>query len=64
MSGNNSAVVTLARVLKVVVTDDTLSFDLEDGCTVAVPIGWYPRLANGTDSERQNLEIGGSDYGR
>jgi hypothetical protein len=30
-NGTNSAVVTLARVLKVEVTDDTLSIDLEDG---------------------------------
>lgn len=51
MSGTNSVVVTLARVLKVAGTDDTLSVDLEDGRTVSVPIGWYPRLAHGTDSE-------------
>ena len=47
MNGTNSAVVTLVRVLNVAVTDDTLSVDLEDGRTVSVPIGWYPRLANG-----------------
>lgn len=63
MSGTNSAVVTLARVLSVVVTDDTLSVDLEDGRTVSIPIGWYPRLAHGTDSERENFEISGSGYG-
>lgn len=63
MSGTNSAVVTLARVLKVGVTDDTLSVDLEDGRTVSVPIGWYPRLAHATDSERGNFEISGSGYG-
>ena len=45
MDKTNSAVVTLARVLKVEVTDDTLSIDLEDGRSVPVPIGWYPRLA-------------------
>ena len=63
MSGTNSVVVTLARVLKIAVTDDTLSVDLEDGRTVAVPIGWYPRLAHGTNSERSNFEISGSGYG-
>jgi hypothetical protein len=63
MNGMNSAVVTLARVLNVTVTDDTLSVDLEDGRTVSVPIGWFPRLAHGTDSERSNFQISGAGYG-
>jgi hypothetical protein len=45
--------VTLPRVVSVTVTDDTL--DLEDGRTIAVPIGWYPRLAKGTPAERTNV---------
>jgi Protein of unknown function (DUF2442) len=56
-------VVTLARVLNVEVTDDTLSIDLEDGRSVSVPIGWYPRLGNGTPAERVNLQISGAGYG-
>ena len=63
MNGMNFVEVTLARVLNVVVTDDTLSVDLEDGRTVSVPIGWYPRLAYGTDAERNNFEISGAGYG-
>lgn len=63
MNGSNSVVVTLARVLSVEVTDDTLSVDLEDGRSVSVPIGWYPRLANGTPTERANLQISGAGYG-
>ena len=63
MSGMNSAEVTLARVLSVEVTDDTLSVDLEDGRTVSVPIGWYPRLAHGTEAERSNFKISGAGYG-
>ena len=63
MNGMNSVEVTLARVLSVLVTDDTLSVDLEDGRTVSVPIGWYPRLATGTDSERNNFEISAAGYG-
>jgi hypothetical protein len=41
MNGTPSAVVTftLPRVVSVTVTDDTLSVDLEDGRTIAVPIG-------------------------
>ena len=63
MNGMNSAEVTLARVLKVAVTDDTLSVDLDDGRTLSVPIGWYPRLAHGTDAERSKFEISGAGYG-
>jgi uncharacterized protein DUF2442 len=63
MNGTNSAVVTLARVLNVAVSDDALSVDLEDGRTVSVPIGWYPRLAHGTAAERANLQISGAGYG-
>ena len=65
MNGTHSAVVTftLPRVLGVTVTDDTLSVDLEDGRTIAVPIGWYPRLAHGTPAERANVQISGGGYG-
>jgi hypothetical protein len=50
-------------VVNVTVTDDTLSVDLEDGRTVSVPIGWYPRLAHGTPAERADSRIGGAGYG-
>jgi len=61
----HSAVVTLTlpRVVSVTVTDDTLSVDLDDGRTIAVPIGWYPRLARGTPAERANFQISGAGYG-
>ena len=49
--------------MNVLVTDDTLSVDLEDGRTVSVPIGWYPRLAHGTPAERANFQISGAGYG-
>ena len=50
-------------IVGVVVTDDTLSVDLEDGRTMAVPIGWFPRLAYGTLEERANFQISGAGYG-
>jgi hypothetical protein len=53
----------LSRIVNVTVTDDTLSVDLEDGRTIAIPIGWYPRLAYGTPAERANFEISGAGYG-
>lgn len=47
MSGTLSGTPTLAlaRIVHVSVTDDTLAVDLEDGRSIAVPIGWYPRLS-------------------
>jgi hypothetical protein len=65
MNGTTSVVVTLnlPRVTGVSVTDDTLSVDLEDGRTVSVPIGWYPRLAYGTADERANVQIAGAGFG-
>ena len=65
MNGILSATLTLvpARAVNITVTDDTLSVDLEDGRTIAVPIGWYPRLAHGTPAERANFQISGAGYG-
>jgi hypothetical protein len=65
MNGTPSAVVTLTlpRIISVTVTDDTVSVDLEDGRTIAVPIGWYPRLAHGTSAERASVQISGAGYG-
>ncbi len=51
------------KALTVVVTDDTLTVDLEDGRTISVPIGWYPHLANGTPEERNDYQISGAGYG-
>ena len=65
MSGTLSAAVTLTlpRVVDVTVTEDTLSVDLEDGRTISVPIGWYPRLAHATPAERLHFQISGAGYG-
>ena len=51
MNGIHSATLTLIRIIKVTVTDDTLSVDLEDGRTISIPMGWYPRLAYGAPAE-------------
>ena len=54
---------TVPKVMGVMVTDDTLSVDLTDGRTIAVPLGWFPRLAYGTEEERANFQIAGAGYG-
>ena len=65
MNGINSVGVVQAipKVMNVTITDDTLSVDLTDGRTIAVPLVWYPRLAYGTDKERSSFQIAGAGYG-
>ena len=63
MNGMTFAEVALARIVQVTVTENTLSVDLEDGRTISVPIGWFPRLVNSTPSERANSEISGAGFG-
>ncbi|HLF01637.1 MAG TPA: DUF2442 domain-containing protein [Anaerolineales bacterium] len=58
-----NGILSATRAISVSVTDDTLSVDLEDGRTIAVPIGWYPRLAHGQPAERSNFQISGAGYG-
>jgi hypothetical protein len=51
------------EALNVVVTNDTLTVELVDGRRLSVPIDWYPRLAHGTPSERQNWSVIGRGEG-
>jgi len=54
---------SLPRITNVLVTDDTLAVDLEDGRTISVPLSWYPRLVYGTAEERAHFQISGAGYG-
>jgi hypothetical protein len=42
---------------------DTLTVDLSDGRSIAVPLAWYPRLANSTMAERSNWRLIGRGEG-
>ncbi|MBI5757077.1 MAG: DUF2442 domain-containing protein [Planctomycetales bacterium] len=55
--------VPVANAVQVVVTDDTLTIELSDGRTVAVPLAWYPRLAHGTAQERSHWRLIGKGHG-
>ena len=48
---------TLPQAIGVTVSDDTLSVDLSDGRTIAIPVAWYPRLAHARASERDNWRL-------
>ena len=45
------------------VTDDTLTVDLSDGRSISVPISWFPRLVQATESDRKNWRLIGKGHG-
>lgn len=65
MNGTDSVTIIQAppRAMSVLVTEDALIVDLEDGRTISAPIGWYPRLAHGSTEERSNCAISGAGQG-
>lgn len=44
-------------VLDVSISEEALTVELSDGRTLAVPTGWYPRLAYATEGERASWTI-------
>jgi hypothetical protein len=53
----------IPTIQQVTVTDDTLSADLSDGRTIAVPLAWYPRLLHGSIAQRNDWRLIGSGNG-
>lgn len=47
----------------VTITEDTLSVDLIDGRTVAVPLEWFPRLVHASLKERNHWSLIGKCHG-
>ena len=45
------------------VTSEALVVVLQDARVVSVPLGWYPRLAEGTPAERRQWELIGPGIG-
>ena len=61
----SSSVVEVREPLatRVEVSEDTLSVELADGRTIAVPLAWYPRLAHGSAGERGSWRLLGGGRG-
>lgn len=61
---NTSTVETqLPKAVSVQLDKQSLSVDLSDGRIISAPIAWYPRLAHGTDKERNNFRLNGGGLG-
>lgn len=54
---------TVPEATDVTITDDTLMVDLSDGRSISVPLAWYPRLAHGSEKERQTWRLIGRGEG-
>jgi hypothetical protein len=55
--------IEIANAVDVIITDDTLTVNLDDGRTISVPLSWYPRLLHGTEKERKNFRLIGNGEG-
>ncbi|HLY55160.1 MAG TPA: DUF2442 domain-containing protein [Stellaceae bacterium] len=51
------------RVRDVRIDKDRLTVDLMDGRSIAVPLAWYPRLADATPAQRDRWEVAGGGFG-
>ena len=51
------------RIKAVRISDDTISADLVDGRTIAVPLVWSRRLAEATPEQRQRFQLSPAGYG-
>ena len=54
---------TVDRDETVTITGDALKVELSDGCSISVPLAWYPRLLNGTPEERSQWRLIGGGTG-
>lgn len=45
------------------ITEDTLTVELVDGRSIAVPLAWYPRLLHATPAERGDWRLIGRGEG-
>jgi hypothetical protein len=46
-----------ATARNVVVTEESVTVELDDGRTILVPVAWYPRLLHATPEERNNWRL-------
>lgn len=46
-----------ATARNVVVTEESVTVELDDGRTISVPVAWYPRLLHATPEERNNWRL-------
>ena len=53
----------LSKAQDIEITEDELIVALEDGRTITTPLAWYPRLAFGSENERNKWRLIGDGEG-
>lgn len=59
----NTVVSSKPRMMALIVTEDSIVAELEDGRTISVPLAWSWRLSEATPGQRNNFEIIGNGEG-
>jgi hypothetical protein len=52
-----------ARASKIWFDEDSMWLNLSDGRQLSIPLAYFPRLQNATESQRANCEISGGGTG-
>ena len=60
---NTLTVETAARAESVAFTEDEMIVSLVDGRRIAVPLAWFPRLAEATPAQLENWQLLGDGEG-
>ncbi len=55
--------ISVPNINNVIITDDSLTVELDDGRTVSVPLAWYPRLLHASLKERNSWRLMGKGVG-
>ena len=55
--------IEIPNINNVIVTNDSLTVELDDGRTVSVPLAWYPRLLYASTEERNSWRLVGNGVG-
>ena len=53
----------IPHAVNVIIREDTLTIELDDGRTISIPIAWYPRLLHASKVERQGWRLIGKGHG-
>jgi hypothetical protein len=53
----------IPHAVSVLIDEDTLTVELDDGRTISVPVAWYPRLLHAGMKERANWRLIGKGHG-
>jgi hypothetical protein len=59
----STAVSAESRIVRVDVTDETITAHLVDGRVISVPLAWSWRLSDATPAQRANWELIGDGHG-